>query len=246
MATLAPEPAATTSTTAVGPWLRLLAWMTAVVAVVDVIFFGLIAAVVPPLAVGAVLTVVGLALVRRSRRASIVVLGLTTLVMLAGNAPFAVEHVAHPASAIDFTHAVIGTLGRALALVAAVGAWRQASPVGARRLGVGTVGLAALTVVVAGVAMVTSTGDEATAGDLEIAIEDAEFPTSIEVESGAALFIDNRDLFRHTFTVEGTDLDVDLAAAQGTRAVVDLPPGTYPVICDVPGHEFMEATLRVR
>lgn len=245
MTTLTPD-TPTDHPTLASSWLRLLVWLAAVVAVTDLIFLAMIGEVVPPLAVGIVLTALGLLLLRRSRRAAIIVLGLTSLVLLVGNLPFAVDHFAHPASAIDFTHAVVGTAGRALALAAAVGAWRRAATVGARRLAVGSVGLAAVTVVVAGIAMVTSSGETPAAGDIEVPVEAAAFPATIEVDAGGALFLDNRDLFRHTFTVEGEDLDVELAAAHGTRAVVDLPPGTYPVICAVPGHEAMEATLHVR
>jgi uncharacterized cupredoxin-like copper-binding protein len=59
------------------------------------------------------------------------------------------------------------------------------------------------------------------------------------------VFVDNRDFFRHTFTVEETSIDVELPARQGARVPVDLPAGTYAVVCPVPGHEFMASTLTV-
>jgi plastocyanin len=227
-------------------WVRVLVWLTAAIAAADLLFFVLIADVIPPLAVGAVLTAVGIATVRRAPRAGIVVLGATNLLMLVGNAPFAVDHLAHPASAVDFTHAVVGSIGRALAVVATVGAWRSSSPAGARRFGVAAVGLAATTVAVSAVAMVTSSGDEAEADDVPVVVDQAEFPERITAASGSTLFVDNRDLFRHTFTVEGTDLDVGLPATQGVRIPIELAPGTYAVICALPGHEFMQASLEVR
>jgi plastocyanin len=250
MSTLTPEAAASR-----GPhrsegdrpsWVRVLIWLTAVIAATDLLFFALIAEVIPPLAVGAVLTVVGIVVVRRAPRAGIVVLGVTNLVMLVGNAPFAIDHLAHPASAVDFTHAVVGSVGRVLAVTATVGAWRGASPAGARRFGVAAVGLAAATVVVAAVAMLTASGDDAEADDVPVAVVEAAFPARIAAATGDTLFVDNRDLFRHTFTVEGTDLDVELPATQGVRIPLELAPGSYEVVCAVPGHDFMQASLEVR
>jgi plastocyanin len=123
---------------------------------------------------------------------------------------------------------------------------RHSSPAGARRFGVAAVGLAAATVAVAAVAMATSSGEDAEADDVPVVLEEAAFPERIAVASGSTLFLDNRDLFRHTFTVEGTDLDVELPAAQGVRIPIDLGPGSYEVTCAVPGHDFMRASLEVR
>jgi hypothetical protein len=228
------------------PWVVVLAWITAVVAVVDLVFLALIQTVIPPLAIGAALTAVGLLLLRRARRVGIVVLGLTSAVLLVGNLPFALDHLAHPASAIDFVHAVSGSVGRLLAVLAAAGAWRGASETSARRLAVSAIGLGALTVAFAGVAMLATTGDTATSEDLPVVVADNAFPTRIVVAASETLLVDNQDLFRHTFTVVDTDIDVELPAAQGTRVGIDLAPGNYDVICAVPGHEFMAATLEVQ
>jgi uncharacterized cupredoxin-like copper-binding protein len=35
-------------------------------------------------------------------------------------------------------------------------------------------------------------------------------------------------------------------ASQGVRVPIDLPTGSYEVICAVPGHEAMSGTLEVR
>jgi plastocyanin len=227
-------------------WVRVLVRLTAAIAATDLLYLVLVGEVIPPLAIGAVLTGVGIATVRRAPRAGVVVLGVTTLLMLVGSAPFAVDHLAHPASALDFTHAVIGSVGRVLAVIVTLGAWRGASPAGARRFAVAAVGLAAATVVVSAVAMFTSSGDGAEPDDVPVAVERSVFPERVTATAGSTLFVDNRDLFRHTFTVEGTGLDVELPAAQGVRIPVELAAGSYQVICAVPGHEAMRATLEVR
>jgi len=91
--------------------------------------------------------------------------------------------------------------------------------------------------------MITNTGDEFGTGDVRVPVADAAFPAGIEAATGDALFIDNQDLFRHTFTVTGTDVDVELPAAVGVRVPLDLEPGVYEVACQVPGHDFMTTTL---
>lgn len=226
-------------------WRAPLTWLAGTVAAADLVFFALIGEVISPLAGGIVLTVIGLVALRRAPRAGIVVLGLTSLIMLGGNLGFAIDHLSHPASAIDFTHAAIGSAGRALALVAAIGAWRGASAPGARRLVVVSIGLAGVTVVTAAVAMITSAGDDLATGDVQVAVADAAFPTSIEAAAGDVLFIDNQDLFRHTFTVTGTGVDVELPASVGVRVPLDLDAGVYEVTCEVPGHDFMTTTLEL-
>lgn len=69
------------------------------------------------------------------------------------------------------------------------------------------------------------------------------FPETVVVEQGRTLHRDNQDLFRHTFTVPETGLDVDLPASTAACALVHLAPGTYEVICDIPGHERMTSIL---
>lgn len=227
-------------------WRRVLVWTTAAVAVSDAVFMSVIAAVIPPFAVGAAVTLVGILLLRRRPRTGIAILGLISVVMLLGSAPGAASHLPHPESAIDFSHAMAGSAGRIIAIVAALGAWRHASTRAARRLAVIALALAAATVAVAATATLVSSGATAAADDLDITVERAVFPEAIEVDGGTVLFVDNQDPVRHTFTVEGTRLDVELPARQGARVPIDLAPGTYAVICDVPGHEFMTARLEVR
>ncbi len=227
-------------------WQGPLAWLAGIVAAADLAFFVLIGDVIPPLAAGALLTVGGLLALRRAPRTGIVILGLTSLAMLGGNLGFALDHLAHPASAIDFTHAVIGSVGRALAVAAAVGAWRGSGVAGARRLTAVAAGVAGVTVVTAAVAMITNTGDELGTQDIRVTVSDAAFPASIAADAGDALFVDNQDLFRHTFSIAGTDVDVELPATVGVRVPLDLEPGVYEVTCEVPGHDFMTATLELR
>lgn len=226
-------------------WETLLVVTAVVVAAVDVFHFALLGEVILPLAAGVVLTGAGVVLIRRRPRAGVVVLGLTSLALLVGSAPFALPHLPHPESGIDFTVAVTGTAGRVLAIVAAVGAWRQATEATGRRVATVATGLLAATIAVAGVASFVTAGADPRGGDVRAEIRSFAFPREVRVARGGTAFVDNRDLFRHTFTVAGTDVHAELPPKTGTRLTVDLAPGIYELICAVPGHETMTATLRV-
>ena len=81
-------------------------------------------------------------------------------------------------------------------------------------------------------------------GDVEVDLADTRFdPDDLEVPAGpTAFFVDNRDLFWHTFTIEGTDVDVRVASRGTHRVEVDLEPGTYDLVCTIPGHEAVGMT----
>jgi hypothetical protein len=238
-------PLATTRGSGVG-WMGVLVGSTALVAAVDLGFLALVGELIPPLVAGAALSVVGVLVVRRAQVAGVVILALTNLLMLIGAAPFAVDHLAHPDSGIDWIHAVVGMGGRIIALVAAVAVWRSVSESSARMVSVVGIGLLGVVTLVGLTATALTSGDDRQPGDVLLDITATEFPERIEVSSGDVLFIDNRHMFRHTFTVEGTDIDVALPALQGVRVAIDLPPGVYEVLCDVPGHEAMTGQLIVR
>lgn len=252
MSTTLPDPTAPSTVAAphsadrTNAWLTVLTVLAGLVALGDVVFMALIPSLLPPLAIGVVLTVLGISLVRRRPRAAIVVLGLTSLLLFLAGLVFLSSHLAHPGSPIDFLHAVLAIVGRALAVVAAVGAWRSAAGSGARRLSATALGLAGVAIAVSAVATLVTSGEAQRPDDLPVVISGSQFPATVVVEQGQTLHIDNQDLFRHTFTVPDSALDVDLPPSTAARAGVDLPPGSYAVICDIPGHEHMTAVLEVR
>lgn len=87
-------------------------------------------------------------------------------------------------------------------------------------------------------------------GDVEVDLADTRFvPDDLTVPAGpSAFFVDNRDLFWHTFSIEGTDVDVRIASRGTHRIEVDLEPGTYELTCRIPGHESvgMTGTIEVQ
>ena len=109
------------------------------------------------------------------------------------------------------------------------------------------IGLLVLAVATSVVARVTAESVEPVSGDVTTAIAEFDFADEpIVITSGETLHVTNDDPARHTFTVVGTDISPTLLGGIGARVTVDLPPGTYDVICEVPGHESMSGTLEVR
>lgn len=227
------------------PWVRLLVGSVLISTTVDIAVMVLTGVVIPPVALGAVLSLVGLALLGRFPRGAVAALATISVLLVVTGAPFVVPLLAHPDAALDFFHAAVHLGGRLVAIIAAVGVWRHASAEAAlwpARLAVAGLS-AALVVAAVGVAR---TPDEApVAGDVPVAIADFAFPTEVHVRSGGTIFAQNTDLVGHTFSVQGTDLSHQLPGRANLRFPVELEPGTYRLFCAVAGHEAMRATLVV-
>jgi uncharacterized cupredoxin-like copper-binding protein len=61
----------------------------------------------------------------------------------------------------------------------------------------------------------------------------------------SGLWIDNKDGIRHTFAIPELEIDVEIPALKANRVDIDAPPGSYLIICTVPGHESMTGTLTI-
>jgi plastocyanin len=219
-------------------------WASVVAAAADIGAPALAGQVIPPLAVGAAVTVIGLLLIRRYGRTGVAVLGVTSLMLFVASAPYALPALAYPDSPVGFRHAAINLVGRVIAVTAAVAAWR-ASPAGARRLGIAAAGLLAAIVVVGVATAALAPSDSATPDDVSVEVRGVAFPPEVRVASGGSVFIDNTDPLRHTFNVEGTDIAQALPERSSVRVQVGLDPGTYRIYCAVSGHESMTGSLIV-
>lgn len=228
-------------------WLSILRWAAYGVIVAIVLITAITQAVIPPLLVFLVLFVVGLVLLARDDRKGAIMLGVLALLFFALNVPFAVDGLAHPDSWSDFIPNVVGVLSALTALVAATALLRNRGTLAAAAFVTRTV----LVVGVAAIAfsVITSLGvdsDTAQEGDVKVAAEDVEWrPDRLEVADGQAIFVENKDLFRHTFTIEDLDISEDLSVGQDVRVEISADPGEYELVCKVPGHEDMKGTLTV-
>lgn len=183
----------------------------------------------------------------KPRRWAYIVFGTLGLLSILLNLPFVIGDLSHPESALGFNiglTALLAALLQTLVGVAAIrplasrlatGAWRAAAAVFA-------VGLVISIIAASGLE-----DDQPSAGDIHVDAHKLAFsPASISATSDSvAVFVQNQDPGRHTFTIEALDVDVELPANTSRRIEFTAPPGTYTIICAVPGHESMTATLVV-
>jgi uncharacterized cupredoxin-like copper-binding protein len=119
---------------------------------------------------------------------------------------------------------------------------------GARTL---LLGAAALTLV-AVVGAVVRSGEAVVAepGDVRVTSAQVRFqPDRLAASAGrVGVFVENEDLFWHTFTIAELDVDLRVPVGAERRLTFDAAPGSYRFICAIPGHEQagMDGTLNVR
>jgi len=71
-------------------------------------------------------------------------------------------------------------------------------------------------------------------------------PAKFTVHQGDTITVsDTNPTTPHTFTVEGTDIDVANEAQTSQEVTIDLPPGTYTFFCRFHRAQGMEGTLTV-
>mgnify|MGYP001817346495 FL=1 len=197
-------------------------------------------------------TVVGLVFlglgvfIRSGRRKLALASGSIALVLLISFAMPLVDALTDLASLEAFALNLFLTLAASVAFLAGVGAIRKGSGCLIQRVvgsavGVFIMGFALSAVVASGVEPA-----DPLAGDAKLVSESMSFePEELVVTAGSGIWMENRDGVRHTFTVEGTDLDLNVPGDSAGRTDLDLDPGTYQVICGVPGHEAMSMQLTI-
>lgn len=161
--------------------------------------------------------------------------------------PTILEDIVHPESAFGFNTTVVPTLASLLMIGVGVAAW---TALGDRSATLSWMTAAGLFVVGLAVSIVAALGleDDATqAGDIPLVAESAEWSTAnLNATGGSvALFVENDDPIRHTFSIKELDVDVELPAGTDRRVEFSAPPGTYTFFCAVTGHESMTGTLVV-
>ena len=70
-------------------------------------------------------------------------------------------------------------------------------------------------------------------------------PSEVSAATGTELGLDNQDDAVHNFSVEGSDLSVDIGAGEEDSVAVNLDPGTYAMFCEFHRSQGMEGTLTV-
>lgn len=181
-----------------------------------------------------------------ARRWVLALAAVLAVLAVVGNLPFIVEDLAHPETLAGFGPTAIILLAALLGAAAAIAALLRVEATLRRPAVGGVAALAVVLVVVSAGATLGLEDDERQAGDIVVVAEDVEYPDRVTASAGTiALYVENEDIFRHTFLIEGEDVKQELPGATARRVEVTLAAGSYRFYCDVPGHEDMEGTLEV-
>lgn len=163
--------------------------------------------------------------------------------------PAAWSNVRHRDDLIDVAIPIALTAIPALGLVAVIALWRNREAT-TRALPAAAGALVVIAALI-GVSRIPAVGEsqEAQPGDLLVDATDASFePDELTVDAGrVGVVVDNTDLFWHTFTIDELEVDIRLPGGASRRTEFDAAPGTYELVCAIPGHEAlgMEGTLTV-
>jgi plastocyanin len=107
-------------------------------------------------------------------------------------------------------------------------------------------GVVAITALVPGCSKGNASSSYASSVNTQaVTVADFSFdPRCVKAPAGSSLSITNRGATAHTFTVNGTTINLKLnGSATGTASLEGVAPGTYEVVCTL--HPQMGATLIV-
>ncbi len=203
----------------------------------------------------AAIVLVGLVLlVLRRHRLAAVLLGLMFANLLFWSLPGTASNLIHGEETQERVFTISMTVISLAGVVAPVGLVLMKMNPAAGAVAAKVVGLSTLVLLIAGLAfsVMVRIGDKdrPRSGDLMLVSEDTEFSqTEIIVdEGGVGVFMENKDLFWHTFTIDELQFDLAVPVGGERRAVMQARPGTYRFYCRIPGHDLvgMNGTLIVR
>jgi hypothetical protein len=162
-----------------------------------------------------------------------------------GNLPIILDDLQNPDSAPSFILQLLSTVGVFLVIAGGVGAF-SGRPTRLLR----PLALAAAGVFLAGtfgsVAIAASTESAvALPDDVQVTAQQLMWAPEEVVISGdnSGIWIENKDGTRHTFTIPELGIDVAVPGLKARRIDIDAAPGTYQIICTVPGHDNMTGIL---
>jgi len=238
------QPELTRPTT--GNWIRLAragaitmtAWM--------ILLSALARTVIPPVIGIGLIALVFAIVLRVGRRKTALGAALFAFVALLGDIGGLVDDLANPESTPGFVLTTLVVLGGSVLIVGGLGTFFGRPDQAVRTIATAVPFLGVTLMVFSAIAGSTVPEVEAVDTDIQVVMESIQFqPETVNADAGGTLWLDNRDGIRHTFTVEELGVNVDIPALKSARVDLDVPAGTYDVICEVRGHEHMTATLVV-
>lgn len=78
------------------------------------------------------------------------------------------------------------------------------------------------------------------------ATDNAFQPPALTVSAGDEIDITNEGAALHNFTIEGSDVSLDVEAGETVTAIADVDPGDYTMFCEYHRAAGMEGTLTVQ
>jgi len=227
-------------------WLEVVRIAATVIVVWAVVLQVTAGVIIPPVLVVGIAFAALLAFLRSGRRWVGLLAAALGLVSVTGNIPSLVEELSHPSSALAFTLTLVAAAAALVLVVAgfAVFFGWSASPTDLLWGWAGVVAAGAVASFIAAAAVESLPASE---GDVVVVAKSNRFaPDRLTVAEGrVAVWVDNRDGARHTFTAPGLGVDLEIVGLKSQRVEFAASPGEYVVFCTVVGHEDMVATLVV-
>ena len=228
-------------------WVKVARWGSVGIGLWAVVLQLIAGELIPPVAViGAVFVIFAIFLADGRRKLALVA-GLAALVATLGNVPILIDDLTHPSSAFTFILSAWVTIAALVVLISGWAAFRSWSDDSIRPLVIVSGGVFAGAVLIGLVSASQVESAQPLASDVQVVASGVEFePQRLAVAEGETGFwLDNRDGIRHTFTIKGTEFEIDVPGLSAGRADFVLEAGGYTVICAVPGHENMTIDLTV-
>ncbi len=197
----------------------------------------------------ALLYAISLRFVAAERRGRLIAFTVFASFTMVPNIVFGSPDFAHPESAGSFIPQLFVTLAIAMAIVGGTGELRGWSAPRARSTFNSAVAVFAAGLGVSLVLSATAPSDGRLPDDVAVSAEGFAWAPGVvtyDASTSSGLWIDNRDLSQHELAVPDLGIDVPLPAFKARRIDLgDVQPGTYQIICTIPGHESMTATLEI-
>lgn len=234
-------------TTTTSAWMKLARAGSITMVIWAILVHATARVLIPPILVVGLIFLGFVPFLRGERRRLGLALAVVAALAIAGNLPPIIDELSNPDSAPAFILTLLSTLAAAVTITAGLGSFFGWPVAPIRALGWGAV--AAFVIGTAGSLVIsanTATA-EALASDVKVTAEFVQFvPGEITVDGTTeGVWVENRDGIRHTFTIEELGVDLEVPAFKAGRVDIEAAPGTYQVICTVPGHEEMTGTLVV-
>lgn len=166
---------------------------------------------------------------------------------LVGSLPYVLGDLSHPESGWAFVPSALAIVALLVAVLAGIAATLRASDAPARALAASAVALAVVLTLVGVVATLRVEDDPRAEGDIVVQAKDTRYPRTVAANAGeVGLYLENKDLIRHTFVIDDRDVRLELPGSASRHIRVALTAGTYAFHCDIPGHESMKGTIEVK